>query len=430
MCYKYKKKASLSFFVTNTNKLEVNSLKKQENNKDLPIIVIGTGSVGVRFVNELLFRQPGALIKVFGGEEQQPYSRENLSKLLAGEVTKDSLYSRNKLHASKDLQVFLNNPIVEIDTDKKEVTDSDGIKHLYKELILAIGSTPRTKNIEGINLKHVFTFRNISDAELLKSRQVSTRRTVIIGGGLVGLDAAYAMNQHNTKVTVIENSTRLMSQLLDDHASVYLRLFLDDLGIDVHNQTDVMRIEGDTKVEQVVLDDGLVIPCDTVIFSMGIIPNTELAESIGIKTNRGILVNDYLKTNKENIYAIGECSEHRGRVYGIVQPGFDQAAVLAKIIAGGRAKYTGTITASKLGVVEYPIISIGDNGDGAEDNKEVMFRDIKRMIYRKLVLNHGHLHGVIAAGPWGESKNMHELVERKQYIWPWQRKNFNKTGNL
>ena len=403
---------------------------KQSKHKELPIIVIGTGSVGIRFVNELLFRQPGASIKIFGGEEQQPYSRENLSRLLSGELSKDSLYSKNKLHSSKGVEVLLNNPIVEINTETSQVTDSFGVQHAYKKLVLAVGSFPRMMEIEGNDLDHVFTFRNIADAELLKSRQITSRRTVVIGGGLVGLDTAYAMNQYNTEVTVIEKSTRLMSQLLDDHASVYLRLFLDDLGIDVHIQTDVVKIEGKSKVEQVVLDDGEVIPCDTVIISIGIIPNTELAEKIGLEIKRGIVVDDYLQTSIKNIYAIGECVEHRERIYGIVQPGYNQAAVLAKNIAGGKAKYTGSITSSKLGVVAYPVLSIGDNGEGATDNKEIMYRNIKRMIYRKLVLNHGHLHGIVATGPWKKGEELYELVEKKQYIWPWQRKNFINTGNL
>ncbi|MEE9445505.1 MAG: FAD-dependent oxidoreductase [Cocleimonas sp.] len=398
-------------------------------NKEKPIIVIGTGSVGVRFVNELLFRQPGACIKVFGGEEQQPYSRENLSKLLSGEVSKESLYSRSKIHESKDVRLYINNPIVSIDANKREVFDSLGEVHSYSELVLAVGSSPRMLNIEGIDLNNVLTFRNVKDAELLKTRQIGSRRTVVVGGGSVGLDTAYAMNKHNTEVIVIESSTRLMSQLLDDHASVYLRLFLDDLGIEVRNQSNVARIEGKTKVEQVVLEDGEVIPCDTVIVSIGINPNADLAESIGLKVNRGIVINDQLQTSNKNIYAIGECAEHRGRVYAIVQPGFDQASVLAKRISGGKAKYTGTITASALGVVEYPVLSIGENGD-SEDSKEVMYRDIKRMVYRKLVLKSGRLHGVIATGPWKQGDALHELVEKKHPVWPWQRKHFEKTGQL
>ncbi len=399
-------------------------------NKKLPIIVVGSGSVGVRFVNELLYRQPGACIKVFGGEAEQPYNRENLTKLLAGEVSEDKLYENSKIHESKDVQLFLNNPIVEIDKERSTVTDSHGEQHAYDKLVLAVGSFPRIMDIPGTDLKHVFTFRNIRDAEMLKNRQVASRRTVVVGGGLVGLDAAYAMRQYNTDVVVIEKSTRLMHQLLDDHASVYLRLYLDDLGIDVRNNTDIVRIEGDGKVEKVILDDGEEIECDTLIISIGIKPNTILAESIGLKVKRGIVVDDYLQSSEKNIYAIGECAEHRDRIYGIVQPGYDQAAILAKIIAGGKAKYTGTTTANQLRVIDYPFISIGDNGEGDPANKEIMYRNIRKMTYRKIVLRHGHLHGVIAVGPWLDSKHLYELVENKQFIWPWERKKFERSGEL
>ena len=405
--------------------------KKRDKKQDLPIIVIGTGSVGVRFVNEFLYRQPGVFIKVFGGEEQQPYSRENLSRLLAGELTKDSIYSRHKLHSSKTVRLYLNNPVAGIDPKKQTITDSEGEVHAYKKLVLATGSSPLMLDIEGNDLKHVFTFRNIHDAEILKSRQITSRRTVVIGGGLVGLDAAYAMQQYHTDVIVVEKSKRLMSQLLDDRASVYLRLYLNDLGIEVRNQSHVVSIQGKSKVEKIILDNGDEIDCDTVIISIGINPNTDLAEAIGLKINRGIIVNDQLETSENNIYAIGECAEHRDRVYGIVQPGYDQAGVLAKILAGGKAKYTGTITSSKLGVIKYPILSIGDvvhiEGRGYQ---EVSYRNIKRMIYRKLVLDNGHLRGVVSAGPWRGSQKLYELVEMNKYLWPWQRKYFEKTGTL
>lgn len=405
---------------------------KAQNQKTekLPIIVIGSGSVGSRFVNELLFKQPGAYIKIFGGEEQQPYSRENLTKLLSGDLTEEKIYTSSKIHESKNVQVFLNNPVVKIDSEDQSITDSNGDLHSYEKLILAVGSFPRILDIPGTELKHVFTFRNIKDAELLKNRQISSRKTIVVGGGLVGLDAAYAMKQYNTEVVVIENSTRLMHQLLDDHASVYLRLYLDDLEIDVRNETNIISIEGKNKVEQVTLDDGEVIKCDTVIFSIGIIPNTKLAKTIGLKINHGIIVDDYLQTSDKNIYAIGECAEHRGRIYGIVQPGYDQAATLAKIIAGGKSRYTGTVTASQLRVVDYPVLSIGDNGDGDPANKEYKYRDIRKMTYRKLVLKNGNLTGVIAIGPWKSNKNLYELVEKKQFIWPWERSKFEKTGDF
>lgn len=410
-------------------------MEKQIINSDFPIIVIGTGSVGVRFIHELLHHQPNIDIKIFGGEEQLPYSRENLSQMLAGELSEEALHETSRLPHTKNLKVFLNNPITDIDRVKRSVTDSNGIEHSYKKLVIAVGSSPRMLDIKGNDLQHVFTFRDIHDAALLKSRQSASRRTVVIGGGLVGLDAAHAMTNHNTNVTVIENSARLMHYQLDDHASVYLRLYLEDLGIDARTQTQVVRIEGkNNTVEQVVLHDGEIIPCDTVIISIGINPNIGLARSFGLRVNRGIVINDKLQTSDENIYAIGECAEHRGRYYGLVKPGFEQAEVLANILSGKRlgnkSSYKGSTTMSELKVIEYPILSIGDNGEGAISNKEIMYRDIKKMVYRKLVLNKGHLQGVVAAGGWGKSKELHKMVEDKQYIWPWQRRRFSRTGRL
>ncbi len=405
-------------------------MENQINNDNLPIIVIGTGSVGVRFVYEFFHLKPNDKLKIFGGEEQQPYSRENLSKMLAGDLSEDTLHASGKLPKSQNLTVFLNNPIVEIDKRNQIVTDKKGIEHPYKKLILAVGSTPRMLDIEGNDLEHVFTFRDIHDAELLKARQTASRNTVVIGGGLVGLDVAYAMTNHNTNVTVIENSNRLMYHQLDDHASVYLRLYLDDLDIDVRINTQVDRLEGKNGVEKVVLQDGEVISCDTVITSIGINPRVDLARSFGLHVNRGIVIDDQLQTSEKNIYAIGECAEHRGRYYGLVDPGFEQAAVLAKILAGRNTAYKGSTTMSQLKVVEYPILSIGDNGESALSNEELMYRDIKKMVYRKLVLNHGRLQGVVAAGYWKNSKELHKMVENKQYIWPWQKKRFTRTGQI
>jgi len=392
--------------------------------------VIGTGSVGVRFIHELHYLQPSVRLKIFGGEEQQPYSRENLSKMLADELSEDEIHASSRLPNAQNLEVFLNNPIVEIDRKNNIVTDSNGVEHPYKKLVIAVGSSPRMLDVEGNDLDHVFTFRDIHDAALLKSRQATSKRTVVIGGGLIGLDAAHAMTNHNTKVTVIENSSRLMHQYLDDHASVYLRLYLDDLGIDVRKQSRVIRIEGDGKVEQVVLHDGEIIPCDTVIISIGINPRIKLARSFGLRVDRGIVIDDNLQTNDEDIYAIGECAEHRGRFYGQVKPGFEQAEVLARIIAGKKATYQGSINMSQLRVIEYPIISIGENVEDSQINKEVMYRDIKNMVYRKLVINKGHLQGVVATGPWKDSKALYKMVEDKKFIWPWQRSRFSRTGQL
>ena len=398
--------------------------------KDLPIIIIGTGSVGVHFVHELLKRSPDIHIKIFGGEERQPYRREDLTKMLAGELSEDVIHQSTQLPLVDNVEIFLNNAIVSIDKDAGEVTDSLGIQHTYKKLVLAIGSTARKLEVEGTSLKNVFSFRNIFDVESLKSRQMASRNTVVIGGSQIGLDVSYAMSRHNTKVTIIEHSTRLMHRQLDDHASVYLRLYLDDLGIKVRKRRHVVCINGESKVESVTLNDGEIIPCDTVITTIGIRPNVQLAIDNKIHVNQGIVVDHKLQTNALNIHAIGECAEYGGRIYGLSKPGFEQAEVLATNIAGKSANYKGSTATTRLKVVDYPILSIGDNGEGAMSNKEVMYRDIKQMVYRKLVLNQGRLLGVIAAGHWKMDDELHEMVEKKQYIWPWEKRRFLRTGEL
>lgn len=397
-----------------------------------PIIIIGTGSAGVRLVHQLLYQDPNVSIKIFGGEDQQPYSRDNLLQMLAGKFTEDQLHAATELPDIKNVEILLNNPIASIDPKRATVTDSLGEVHSYNKLILAVGAQPRTLQVEveGVDLDNVFTFRNIHDAELLKSRQVSSRRTVVIGGGQVGLDVAYAMKRHNTEVTVIESSSRLMYHQLDDHASVYLRLYMADLGVDVRIERHVVKIEGDSKVTKVVLNTGENIDCDTVIISIGINPNTKLALDSGLKINKGIIVDNQLKTSQENIYAIGECSEFQGRVFGSAKPGYEQAEVLANILVNQKGKYTGSISMSRLSVVDYPILSIGDNGDDFISNKEIKYRDIKKMVYRKLVLNNGKLRGVVAAGKWKDSERLHDLVMKNKHIWPWQRRHFEKTGEL
>ena len=397
----------------------------------LPVIIIGAGSVGVRFVQELFHNNPLINIKIFSGEDKKPYSRENLSELLSGKISEQDLHSESKLPESKHIESFINNPIVNIDHENNKVVDADGIEHPYSSLVLAVGSIPLTPKVEGLDLKNVIVFRKLEDAEALLCRQVASRNTVVIGGGQIGLDAANAMKRHNTRVTVIEHRKRLMFNQLDYHASIYLRLYLDNQGIDVRVETVVDRIEGNNQVESLVLDDGERIDCDTVIIAIGIKPNIKMAKSSGIKVSRGILVDDSLETNLPNVFAIGECIEHRGEVYGQVQPGYDQAKILAIKLAGRKQQqYTGSTRKLSFKVIDYPFLTIGESSDPVDESKDLMYRDIKNMTYRKLILKNGSLHGVIAAGSWENDKSLLKAVENKQRIWPWQRKQFEETGEL
>ncbi len=401
----------------------------------LPTIVVGAGPVGVRFVRELFHENPSAYIKIFGGEKKKPYKREDLSKLLSGKMTEEELYAGTNLPESKHIETYFNNAITEIDVKNSHVIDSNGEKHPYKNLVLAVGSYPLVPNIKGLDLENVVIFRDLEDAETLLCRQVTSRNTLVIGGGQVGLDTANAMKRHNTQVTVIEHRKRLMFNQLDNHSSIYLRLYLDDLGIDVRVETVVEEIRPDKKhtnrVGSVILDDGEEIECDTVIVSIGVRPNIALAQKAGLKVSRGIIVNDYLQTSQPNVYAIGECAEHRNRLYGLAEPGYEQAKILAKNLADRKKrKYLGSTTTTEFKVIDYPFMTIGDISELPEDRKEIMYRNIKRMTYRKLILKNGYLHGVIAAGKWRQAKKVKQAVKTKQYIWPWQRSHFEETGNI
>lgn len=401
-----------------------------QNTHELSVIIVGAGPVGIYCAHQLAEKQPETPITIFGGECWQPYNRVKLTDFLSGSVKENSLYKNQELPDSPYISQQWNNPIVEIDTENQCVVDSQNQLHYYSELILALGSTPRVPNIEGIGLKNVFTFRDIHEAQALIGRQVSSRRTIVIGGGLLGIEAARAMQRFNTDVICIEHSSRLMFNQLDDHATAFVERYLASIDIEVHTNQRVKRIRGTNKVEAIELGDGEVIECDTVILSTGIQPNIDLARKAGIHVGDGIKVNDQLLTNKPNVYAIGECAEHRDTTYGLVAPGYEQASVLANRLTGIDAQYIGSTTATHLKVLDYPVFSMGENGDYVSSSYEFIYRDIKNNIYRKLVIFNGRLIGAISTGSWKTTHRIQEAVEKQRRIWPWQRKQFEQTGEI
>ena len=292
-------------------------------------IVIGTGPVGVRFIQEILKLQPGENIAIFGNEPWEPYNRIHLSSLISGEIKEASLYNAHNISKYASVTPYYNNKIIEIDRKKKQVLDSNGDYHKYHHLIISTGSKPYIPNISGVKLQNVFTFRNLNDAQSLMGRSVRTQKTVIIGGGLLGLEAARAMQRFNTEVHVIEHNYWLMFNQLDDRAGSFLKQYVESLGIYIHTRVRIDKIIGDNKVTGIMLSNDKIINCDTVIIATGITANTELAKQCGLNYTKGIHVDDQLKTNDSSIFAIGECAEHNNKTYGLIAPGYEQAAVLA-----------------------------------------------------------------------------------------------------
>jgi nitrite reductase (NADH) large subunit len=400
------------------------------NTADAPIVVIGAGPVGVRFAQELLKHQSTANIQILGNEPYKPYNRVQLSAFLAGDISRDEL-DLELPEENSDRLTFLHARISKIDREQKCVIDDLGKPYPYQKLIIATGSRAHLPHIEGRDLSGVFCFRNVKDAIHLYARIHQARHVVIVGGGLLGCEAAKALGRYHTKVTLIQQAPRLMNKQLDDRAGQLLQQKLEQFGTTVIINDGVRKVHGDSRVTGVDTRTGQHIECDTVLFCAGVSPNIELARDAGLKVATGVVVNDQMLTNDPDVYAVGECCEHGGQTYGIVNPGFEQAAIAASQIAGESPVYKGSLSVSRLKVVGEQVCSMGEVADLTErmHQKEIRFDD-KQGTYRKLVVLKGRLIGALAVGEWPEMNRVQEafIAERKLKFWQiWL---FRSTGRL
>lgn len=398
----------------------------------LPIVVVGNGLAGIQTVRELTKRNPELPIVVYGEEPHLPYNRIKLSALLGGQASWEELLEPLQVSDSAKVEERFGVAVARIYPSPRLVEDSIGRLQPYRILILATGSRPHVPKIPGIELSGVFTFRNLDDAQRLLARQVRSRHAVVLGGGLLGIEAAFGMRRHNTCVTLVEHEDRLLPTQLDEGASRVLEQYLKDLGIKTILGNGLRRILGTAQVEGVELRSGRFIPCDTLIVACGIRPRVELALAAGLAVGKGILVNDRMQTSDPNVYAVGECAEHRGRVYGLLAPALEQAKVAASCIAGYPARFSGAISASRLKLAGCPVFSAGPVGIQEEpfSGRELVFCDPDRKLYRKLLLRRLRLVGAVGVGPWAEDLRLQEAVARNLWIWPWRLIRFRRTGNL
>lgn len=395
------------------------------------IIVVGAGPVGVRFAQDLLKQQPQASVEVLGSEPYKPYNRVQLSAFLAGDIRREQL-DIDLTDAALSQFSFQHASIISIDRQQRRVIDKQGRSHHYDKLVLATGARAYLPHIEGRDLSGVFCFRNVKDAEHLYARVLSSRHIVIVGGGLLGCEAARALARYNTQVTLIQQADRLMNRQLDDYAATLLQRRLQSCGIKVVVNDGVRKVHGESRVTGVDTRSGEHIACDTVLFCTGISPNIELARQAGLKVATGIVVSDQMLTSDADIYAVGECCEHRGETYGIVNPGFEQAAVAASHLAGEQPEYKGSLSVSRLKVVGEQICSMGEVADlqARMRQQEIRFHDSKAGIYRKLVITRGSLSGALAVGEWPEMNRVQEaFISGRKLAW-WQRFLFRSSGRL
>ena len=398
----------------------------------VPVVVIGTGPVGIRVAQEILARDPHCPLVLFGDEPWQPYNRVQLSSLLAGELSWGAL--QNPLHTDTGSRVLQhhNCAVVSIDRERREIVDRQGRRHRYGTLILAVGSRPHIPSIPGISQSGVFRFRDMSDMQALAARKARSRATVILGGGLLGLEAARGLAKAGTRVTVVEHAPRIMPAQLDDEASARLKQQFETLGISILLGHSVQKVIGDGHITGVRLRDGSTLECDTLVVATGIRPNIDLARGCGLRVNRGIVIDDHCATSDPSIFAIGECTEHQGRIHGLVGPGLEQAAVLAHHLNGQTSAYHGSLSATRLKVVRRAVFSMGVVDEAEEPLwfKARFYRDEDNAVYRKLILRRNRLVGVIALGDWDELNRVQESVHSGRVLLPWQLRRFEREGRL
>ncbi|HHJ1336250.1 TPA: nitrite reductase large subunit NirB [Pseudomonas aeruginosa] len=395
--------------------------------KKIKLVMVGNGMAGVRTLEELLKLNSDFYdITVFGAEPHPNYNRILLSPVLAGEQTFEEIVLNDlNWYAENGIKLLLDRKVVQIDRLRRRVVAADGSEAEYDRLLLATGSVPFILPIPGNRLQGVIGYRDIADTQTMIDCARTHSHAVVIGGGLLGLEAANGLKQRGMDVTVVHLSDWLLERQLDRTAGKLLQGALETRGIRfrLNTQTQELMDNGSGRVCAVQFNDGDVIPADLVVMAAGIRPNTELAESAGIPCNRGILVNDTLQTYDPRIYAVGECANHRGIAYGLVAPLFEQAKVCANHLAHlGYARYQGSVTSTKLKVTGIDLFSAGDF-IGGEGSETITLSDPIGGVYKKLVIKDdvlvgACLYGDTADGGWyfRQIRENHNVAQIRDHL--------------
>jgi nitrite reductase (NADH) large subunit len=382
-----------------------------------PLVIVGNGMAAARLVDELVKTSLGRYaIAVIGEEPRLAYNRVLLSSVLAGETASHDIELKPaSWWRDRGVTVKYGCRVSEIDIGRSELKIEGEESIEFSRLVLATGSTPLRLNLPGVDLAGVCTFRDSRDVDMLLALAARKRPVVVIGGGLLGLEAAYGLAKAGTPVTLLHLMDRLMERQLDLPAADLLKTLVERKGVEVLLNADTARILGERRVEGVELADGRRIAADAVVFAAGIRPNTALATGSGLLVNRGVVIDDHLQTSAENIFALGECAEHRGTCYGLVEPAYEQARVLARHLAGRDASYQGSVVATNLKVSGVGVFSAGDF-TGSNGSESIVLNDARRGVYKKLVIADGRLAGAVLIGETQDALWYLDLIRTRQPV--------------
>ena len=371
------------------------------------LVVIGNGMAGMRTVEELLKLDASMYaITVFGAEPHGNYNRILLSPVLAGDKSVDDIMLNTRAwYDANGVTLHAGDPVVRIDRKRRTVHAASGLAVQYDRLLVATGSTPFIVPVPGHDLPGVIGFRDLQDVDTMLAAARCGGKAVVIGGGLLGLEAANCLRRRGMEVSVVHVTASLMNQQLDPPAAELLRASLERRGLRIRLERQTAAIVGADRVQKVVFADGADIDADLVVMAAGVRPNIALAQAAGLHCERAIVVDDTLQTYDPRVYAVGECVQHRRATFGLVAPIWDQARVCAAHLAGsGHRRYVQQATATKLKVTGVDLYSAGDIV-GAKGSEDLVLRDRRGGVYKRLVvadnrLTGAVLYGDVADGPW------------------------------
>ena len=390
----------------------------------MKIVVIGNGMIGYKFCEKLLSKENSAnlQITVFGEEIRPAYDRVHLSEYFSGKTADDLTMAPAEWYNANNITLYLGDPVQSIDRVNKTVHSFHGVTEAYDYLIIATGSSAFVPPVPGVEKEGVFVYRTIEDLEMMTAYARKAKRGAVIGGGLLGLEAAKAMLDLGIKEThVIEFAPRLMPRQIDDAGSNILKAKLEDLGLKIHTSKNTSQILGDNCITGMQFSDDTTIDVDMLVISAGIKPRDELAKLCGLEVGQrgGIVVNEYLQTNDVNIFAIGECALFGGMIYGLVAPGYEMADVVATNITSGSKQFAPYDMSTKLKLIGVDVASFGNPFVPHTDCRTVVFEDTMRGIYKRINITQDgkYLLGGILIGD-AEAYNMLLQTTKNKVILP------------
>jgi nitrite reductase (NADH) large subunit len=378
------------------------------------LVVLGNGMAAGRLLEELFSRAPGRYdVTVFGAEPRVNYDRIMLSPVLSGEKKfEDIIVHDEAWYERHGVDLRRGETVVAIDRAAKTIRTDAGKSERYDTLVIAIGSRPILIPVPGVDLPGVVTFRDLDDVDAMLAAAGRGGNAVVIGGGLLGLEAAAGLAMKGMKTTVVHLMPTLMERQLDPNAAYLLQKAIEKRGIEILTGANTAAILGDGRVEKVQLQDGRILPADLVVMAVGISPHIALPKAAGLEVKRGLMVDDFMRTSDPDIYAVGECVEHRGLCYGLVAPLYEMARTLASVLAGEPAQgYAGSVLSTKLKVTGIDVFSAGDFSEGDEKD-EIVLRDPSRGVYKRVALRDNRIVGAVLYGDTADGSWYFDLLKK------------------